>query len=200
MAMRRSSLSLFLSFFGVLTSFQYQVLFAQSALPVLAPDSSELKIIIIAGQGAVNTLKNKTAVQPIIEVRDKNNLPVPGAVVNFTAPRLGPSATFSNGGRTQSLVSDTNGRVAILGMAPDGPGAFRLTVTASYDRHFATAEIAQTNEGRAQGSGLSRGALVGILAGVGAAAAVGLTLGLRGSSGTQASSIGVGNPVVGAPH
>ncbi|MGA8027819.1 MAG: hypothetical protein WB992_11790 [Bryobacteraceae bacterium] len=199
--MRRSSLSLFLSFLGVLTSFQYQVLFAQDARPKPAPDASVLKIIVIAGQGAVNTLKSKAAVQPIIEVRDKNNLPVPGAVVNFTAPRLGPSATFSNGGRTQSLVSDTNGRVAILGMAPDGAGTFKLTVTASYDRHFATAEIAQTNQGRAQGAGLSRGALAGILAGVGAAAAVGITLGLRGSSsGTQASSIGVGNPVVGAPH
>lgn len=43
-----------------------------------------LKIVVIEGEGAVNIIQQKTAVSPLVEVRDRNNNPVSGAVVTFT--------------------------------------------------------------------------------------------------------------------
>ena len=43
-----------------------------------------LKIVVIEGEGAVNIIQQKTAVSPLVEVRDRNNQPVSGAVVTFT--------------------------------------------------------------------------------------------------------------------
>jgi hypothetical protein len=37
-----------------------------------------LRIVVIEGEDAVNVIQQKTAVAPVIEVRDRNNLPVPG--------------------------------------------------------------------------------------------------------------------------
>ena len=58
--------------------------------------SSGLRIVVIDGEDAVNVVQQKTAVAPVVEVRDRNNQPVSGAVVKF-AIRSG-RATFSGGG------------------------------------------------------------------------------------------------------
>ena len=42
-----------------------------------APAQS-LRIVVLEGEGAVNIIQQKTAVRPLVEVRDSNNLPVPG--------------------------------------------------------------------------------------------------------------------------
>ena len=51
--------------------------------------AGDLKIVVIAGEGAVNIIQQKTAVAPIIEVRDRNNLPVSGASVTFSVSGSG---------------------------------------------------------------------------------------------------------------
>lgn len=43
-----------------------------------------LKIIVVAGEDAVNIIQQKTAVAPIVEVRDRNDNPVAGALVTFS--------------------------------------------------------------------------------------------------------------------
>src|SRR5580704_13463636 len=68
-----------------------------------AQSSDELKIIIIDGEDAVNIVKKKTAVQPVVEVRDRNNLPVAGAVVIFALPSSGPGGTFLNGSKSLNV-------------------------------------------------------------------------------------------------
>src|SRR5690349_11490647 len=42
-----------------------------------------LRIVIVEGEDAVNIVQQKTAVAPVVEVRDRNDQPVAGAVVNF---------------------------------------------------------------------------------------------------------------------
>lgn len=222
--MKRSAISLLLSVLVCVTGFE-QPLFAQSLLPaywarqevVPAPDLTSLKIVVISGEDGINIVKRKTAVQPVVEVRDKNNTPISGVIINFTTPSNGPSAVFSNGSRTLSMVTDANGRVEVTGMQPVSNGPFKITVTASMaGQVVATATIAQTNFAvaaaaagatGASAGGLSTGAIIGIVVGVAAAAALGGIFALHsGSSNSSAAStptatIGLGTGgTVGAPH
>lgn len=185
---------------------------------VPAPDLNELKIVVVAGEDAVNIVKKKTAVQPVVEVRDRNNTPVSGIIINFTTPDHGPSALFANGSHTFSAVSDVNGRVAVQGMQPEGTGHFEIQVTANQQgRTLAKTVIGQTNyltvaaaaaagaaaasTGAAAG-GMSTGLIIAIVAGVAAAVATGAVLATHGGGTTTPSAtIGVGTgTTVGAPH
>src|SRR6201998_2542703 len=67
---------------------------------------SDLTIVVIKGDGAANTLNHGVAVQPILEVRDRNNHPAPAAVITLQAPLDGPGVLFSNGSRTASVVTE----------------------------------------------------------------------------------------------
>ena len=188
---------------------------------VASPDLAELKIMVVAGEDGVNIIKKKTAVQPVVEVRDSNNTPVSGVIVNFTTPNGNPSALFSNAGRTLSLVTDSEGHAAVTGMQPVGTGKFQIRVSASVGgRVLATTNIAQTNFATvasaassgavvstgAGSAGLSAGAITAIVVGIAAAAALGGVLATHGSGGgaasTPSATIGVasGAGTVGPPH
>lgn len=104
-----------------------------------------LHILVIEGEDGVNIVKKKTAVKPVVEVRDRNNLPVAGVAVTFTSPSQGAGAIFANGSRSITLTTDSAGRAAVAAMKPVGTGAFKLTVSASFHGHLASATIAQTN-------------------------------------------------------
>src|SRR5262245_51984640 len=68
--------------------------------------SKGLRIVVLEGEDAVNIVQQKTAVRPVVEVRDSNNLPVAGVLVQFTVARGagGATASFANG---QSVVTVT---------------------------------------------------------------------------------------------
>ena len=55
-----------------------------------AQQPPELQILVIDGEGSINNVKQRTAREPVIEVRDRNNRPVAGALILFEAPRNGP--------------------------------------------------------------------------------------------------------------
>ena len=102
-----------------------------------------LRILVIEGEGAVNIIQQKTAVAPVIEVRDRNDQPVAGATVNFVV-RAG-RATFG-GARTLSVTTNAAGRAAAAGLAPSGTGALQIGATATFQGQTAAAvTIAQTN-------------------------------------------------------
>jgi len=69
------------------------------------PTNAALKIVVISGEDAVNIIQQKTAVAPVIEVRDRNNLPVSGATVTFAVS--GNGATFAGGAQTLTVKLDT---------------------------------------------------------------------------------------------
>lgn len=102
-----------------------------------------LRIVVIEGEGAVNIIQQKTAVVPLVEVRDRNDQPVSGAIVNF-AIRNG-RATFG-GARTLSVTTNAAGRAAGASFAPSGTGALQIGATATFQGQSAAAvTIAQTN-------------------------------------------------------
>jgi hypothetical protein len=103
-----------------------------------------LKIVVIEGEGAVNIIQQKTAVSPLVEVRDRNNNPVAGAVVTFTI-QGGNSAAIAGGAQTISITTNTAGRAAMAALNPVNPGTFQIQVQAAFQGQTAAAAITQTN-------------------------------------------------------
>jgi hypothetical protein len=135
--------------------------------------SGDLKIVVIAGEGAVNIIQQRTAVAPIVEVRDRNNLPVSGASVTFSVG--GSGATFGSGS-TLTVVTNAAGQATAAGLTPTTAGAVQINVTASFQGQLATAAVTQTNFATAQaaaaaGSGAAGGGGGASGAGAGAGAA-----------------------------
>jgi hypothetical protein len=120
-----------------------------SMAPSMAPD---LQIVILEGEDGVNVIKKKTAVKPVVEVRDKNKAPgalvmggIAGAVVLFILPEHGPTGVFANGARWTSVVTDANGRAEASEIRPIGEGSFKVEIRASYQGQNVTRTITQTN-------------------------------------------------------
>ena len=149
------------------------------------PTSSQsvgLRIIVIAGEDAVNVIQQKTAVAPIVEVRDRNDQPVAGALVTF-AIRGGKTASFASGTQTLNVTTDAAGRAAVTDITPLARGSYRIEVTASFESQTANLTISQTNvataaQAQAIGAGTAAGA--GAVAAGAAAAAAGGGGGLSG--------------------
>jgi hypothetical protein len=149
------------------------------ALTAQAGTAGGVKIVVIAGEDAVNIIQQKTAVAPLVEIRDRNDQPVAGAVVLFALDRDSP-ATFSTGDRTLTVTTDGAGRATATGLTPTGKGSLRVNVTAKSGDQSATIAIAQTN--------VETAAEAAAVAGAGAAVAAGVAAG-AGSGGLSAGAI-----------
>jgi hypothetical protein len=155
-----------------------------------------LRIVVIEGEDAVNIIQQGTAVRPIVEVRDRNDLPVAGATVVFTIGG-GGGATFG-GASTVTVTTNAAGRAAVTELTPVNNGSFQINVEASYQGEKTSTTISQTNvatvadaaklspgggaqAGAAAGAGASSGGGLSGLAitGIAAGAAVGGVVGLR---------------------
>jgi len=158
---------------------------------------ADLTIRVLQGEQGVNIIKKKSAVKPVIEVRDKNNLPVAGAAVTFILPQSGASAVFAHGSKTLTVLTNSAGRAAVTSMNPVGTGAFNIGVSATYQGQLATATIAQTNFATAAAAGSATGGAAGAAGGAtggaggaaGGAAAGGAAAGA--GAGISAATIGI---------
>ena len=103
-----------------------------------------LKIVVIEGEGAVNIIQQKTAVSPLVEVRDRNNQPVSGAVVTFTI-QGGNNAAIAGGAQTVSVTTNAAGRAVMAAINPGNAGTFQIEVQAAFQGQTAAAAITQTN-------------------------------------------------------
>jgi hypothetical protein len=106
-----------------------------------------LKVIVVDGDEAANIVAERLAAEPVIEVRDKNDRRVPGAVVRFvirkTRDRL--IASFGNGQAEVRTLTDYSGRASVNGVSPVEPGSFQIDVEVSYRGQTGKAVIRQTN-------------------------------------------------------
>ncbi|HEY7187839.1 MAG TPA: hypothetical protein VH436_14885 [Vicinamibacterales bacterium] len=173
-----------------------------------ADASKGLRIVVLEGEDAVNIVQQKTAVRPVVEVRDSNNLPVAGVTVQFTIARSGggAAASFANGQSVVTVTTDAVGRAATSPLQAIGNGAVRINVQATYQGQVATATVSQTNfasaaeaaragrtptpsTGGGAGTGAGAGGAGGA-AGSGAAGAVATTaaIGAAGLSGAIAAN------------
>ena len=154
-----------------------------------APQTSKaaaLKIVVLEGEGAVNVIQQKTAVAPVIEVRDRNDQPVSSAVVKFAI--RGKQATFS-GARTLTVTTDAAGRAAVTSLTPTGSGALHITATAAFQGQTAVATIAQTNVlTAAQAASIASASAGGSGSAAGAGASAG---GAGGGGGMSATTVAV---------
>lgn len=158
--------------------------------------SRGLTIVIVDGEDAVNIIQQNTAVVPVVEVRDRNNVPIAGAAVTFSI--RGKSATFASGGNSVTMVTDAAGRAAAVGLAPTTAGPVSISVSATFQGETAALTISQSNvitaadAARAvRNPGAGSGAAVGkITAIIGGIAAAGGAIAVAGRSSTPSTSTG----------
>ena len=150
----------------------------------ITSQSGNLKILVIAGEDAVNIVQQGSAVAPVVEVRDRNGLPLPGALVTFTL-QSGRRSAFAGGAQTLTLTTDAAGRAAAAGISPLSGGGLQIQVQAAFQGQTAATVITQTNVmtvteaaaasvagGGAGGGGLSGVTIAGLAGGVAAGAIV----------------------------
>ena len=142
-----------------------------------------LEIRILAGEAATNDVETRTVTDPVVEVRNQQGEPVPGAKVVFRTPPVGPSATFYGATRTVTLTTDETGRARAAGMMPNTDvGEFFIDVTATSGSLTGDARIAQTNVLTRTGVKKKRRFGWRFWAAMGAAAAIGTTAAVRRSN------------------
>jgi hypothetical protein len=172
------------------------------------PAPGQLTIAILEGEGAINNNKQRVAREPIVQVEDENHKPIGGAVVTFTLPNQGASASFANGAKTLTVTTDSKGQAVARGLRPNNVnGEYQVRVNASYQGKTANTTVTQTNAlGAAAGAaagGLSV-KLITILAIAGAAAAGGAIAATRGGGNNTPqqtpTTVSAGTPTVGGPR
>ena len=161
------------------------ILFGASLFAQQAP----FRIVVLAGEDSVNVIQQKTAVAPLIEVRDRNNVPVPGAMVTF-AVQGGKAAAFQGGASTVTIATNAAGQAAAAGFTPVTAGAVNISVSATVQGQVVTAAISQVNvltaaEAAAAAGGASAGG------GAGSGAGAGASGGAAGGGGLSATTLGI---------
>lgn len=127
------------------------------AVAASADQPQALQITILDGEGALNNIRQRTAREPIVQVKDRNHKPVAGVLVVFAINDGSSGAGASVGGAsTFSVVTDADGRAQIHGFSPNGvAGNFTITVTATLGAVVSTAIIHQENRPGTASSGQS---------------------------------------------
>lgn len=173
-----------------------QLFILLAAAPAAAQPAPALRIVVIEGEDAVNVIQQKTAVRPVVEVRDRNDLPVSGVLVTFSIEGA-KGATFG-GASTLTVATNAAGQAAVTGLTPTAAGALQINVSAAVQGQIATATITQTNvmtvaqaaaASAAGGGGTAGGGGAGSGAGAGGGAA-------GGSGGLSATTIGIAGAAV----
>ncbi len=164
----------------------------------------KLRIVTVDSRGAINSVKGPAARPIVVRVEDETERPVAGAIVSASLPDTGPSATFSDGGRTLQATTAPDGTLKFSLKPNKTPGDYLIRLTATLPDRTASAVIPATNTTTgATSGGLSTAAILAIIggaaaAGVGAGFAVAHTAGAGGGTAASAASptptisIGVG--------
>jgi len=122
-----------------LTALLVQSLSGQApALPAVS-----LRVLILEGANAVNSIPNRSATFPVVEVRDENDLPVEGAEVVFDLPATGPGGTFPNQKNTFSGRTNVQGQIRAPYIMNALPGIFGIQVTATIGTRTGKVTITQ---------------------------------------------------------
>jgi hypothetical protein len=152
--------------------------------------------INFAKSEAQNNLRKGRATKAVVEVRDRNNKPVAGALVLLLLPNSGPSGTFVGGGQSVTVTTNAAGQAVVSYTPNQVAGSFQLTASAQVNGvTVATGSLAQANLAAAAVAGGLSGTAIAVIVGVAAAAAVGIGLGMSGGG----SSTPATPPVVTPP-
>src|SRR5260370_38290351 len=160
---------------------------------------TELNIVVVEGECAINNVAQRTGRESVVRVEDENPKPIVGAAVVFTLPAEGPTGMFSNGGKSLTILTDSEGRAAAQGLRLNqAAGKMPIHVNASYRGLTARTSITQYSvlpPGAKASSGGGHGALIAVLVALGAAAAGGGAY-LATHKSTSSGTIGITPPTV----
>lgn len=173
--------------------------------PLPGSQADELRIAVVQGGDSVNFIQQRAATATIVEVRDRNNLPVAGASVLFRLGGRAGTASLNGGAPQVRLTTNAAGRASVT-VNPLSPGAVQLQVRATYQSQTADTTITQTNVQTAAQAGRSptssgesaktRGALRTTTAGAGRATAT--TAGGASGTGRRLSTLAIAGIAGGA--
>jgi hypothetical protein len=139
---------------------------------------TELNIVVVEGEGAINNIRQRVARDPVVRVEDENHKPIAGAAVVFTLPTEGATGEFSNGAKSLTMITDSQGRATAQNLRLNPvEGKMPIHVNASYRGLTARTSITQFSivppGAKAGSSGGGHGGLIAVLVALGAAAAGG---------------------------
>lgn len=164
-----------------------------------------LKILVLQGQNAVNSIRDGAVTMPVVEVHDENDQPLEAADVVFELPATGPGGTFPGGQFVKSVKSNLQGQAGVEFVLTPVTGKFVIKVSATLRNRTGHTTIAQTNllEGAAEKSSKRHISWWKVAIVVGAAGAVvGIVLATRGGSSSSSSNtitLTPGVPTFGTP-
>ena len=147
-----------------------------------------LRIVVIEGEDSVNIIGQGTAVPTVVEVRDRNDLPVSGAAVVFLLGE-GGTATLNAGLSQVAVTTNALGQAAVT-VNPLASGAVQLSVNATFQGQTAAATILQTNAASAAAAGGAGGGAAGGAGGGAGGAGGGAAAG--GAAGGAGGGLGAG--------
>jgi hypothetical protein len=175
-----------------------------------AQEESDLimRIVILEGEWAKNSIRPRTAREPVVRVENEKGEPVAGAMVLFTLPDSGAGATFQDGSKTLIAYTDAKGRARARGLKPNEvAGDFQILVDATAKGSKTSTVINQSNVlTPPAGSGGVSGKMIAILAIAGGAVAAGVVAATGGNGNGSApppspsATITAGSPTVGGPN
>jgi hypothetical protein len=163
---------------------------------IATAQASALQIRVLSGEDAVNVIQQKTAVAPLIEVRDRNGLPIAGVAVTFSIQGANV-ASFPGAVSTLTAVTNAAGQATVAAVNPVAAGSFSIQVQAAFQGQTALATIAQSNvltlaEAAAAGSAATGAGSAASTAGSGASTAgTAAGAGAAGGGGLSVATIGV---------
>ena len=115
-------------------------------LPAQVNSQSNLKIVVVEGDGAVNDIGAVTVAEPVVRIEGENSQSLAGAMVVFTLPETGPGGIFADGSKSLIVHTDLKGLAAARGLQPNKTeGPFQIRVDASFQGLTASTTISQTN-------------------------------------------------------
>ncbi len=173
---------------------------ALPAAPSQAPGEqapvAKLNLVVVKGEGAINNIKQRTAREVVVQVEDENRKPVAGAAVVFLLPNSGPGASFADGGKLYTAITDQNGRASVSSLKPNqSAGSYELNVNVSYQGLRASGVVHMSNILPTTIAGMSVGVFVAVVV---AAAAAGIVLGVNAASGdntpSNSAKVTIGQP------
>jgi hypothetical protein len=160
-------------------------------------------ITILDGEGALNDIRQRTAREPIVEVKDENHKPVAGAAVLFSLPSSGPGGSFAGGVQTFSTVTDDAGRAVAHGLQPNNvSGSYNIHVRVTFNGSTSETNIHQQNvSGQSSVAhhathAISAKTLAIVIT---ATVAAGTIAGVLATQGGSSTVITAGPPTVGGP-
>ena len=187
----------------------YLLVFQLVCAPVYAQDQpalAKLNIVILEGEGAINSVRQRVAREPVVQVEDENRKPIAGAAVTFLLPNQGAGAAFANGAKSLTVLTDDKGQAIARGLRPNNVnGNYQIRVNASFKGQTASTSINQSTaiSSAAVAGGISAKVLI-ILAVAGAAVAGGAIAATRGGGNTtpvtSPTVLTPGTPTIGAPR